>query len=57
MFHGATIPNFWFKIDVATTHMPKIPLKHPHEVDGRTRVGNVVGTSTLRNWKFVKIAS
>jgi hypothetical protein len=57
MFHGATIPNFWFKIDVATTHMPKIPLKHPHEVDEQTRVGDVVGTSTLRNWKFVKIAS
>jgi hypothetical protein len=32
-FHGATIPIFWFKIDVATTHRPKIPLMHLHEVD------------------------
>ncbi len=56
-FHGTTIVDFWFKIDVATTHMPKNPLKVPHEVDEHTRVGDVVGTCTLWNWKFVKIAS
>jgi hypothetical protein len=56
-FHGATIPDFWFKIDVAIAHMPKIPLMHRHEVDEWTKVGDVVGTCTLWNWKFVKIAS
>jgi hypothetical protein len=56
-FHGTTILDFWFKIDVATTHMPKIPHMHPHEVDEQTRVGDVVGTCTLWNWRFVKIAN
>jgi hypothetical protein len=32
-FHGATILDFWLKIDVVIAHVPKIPLMHPHEAD------------------------
>lgn len=46
-FHGTTIPYFWFKIDVATTHMHEIPLMHLHEVGEETRMGDVVGTCSL----------
>jgi hypothetical protein len=47
----------FFKVDVTIAHMPKIPLMHPHETNEQTRVGDVVGTCTLWNWKFVKITS
>jgi len=48
-FHGATIPKFWFKVDVANVHMPKLPLMHPNEIDDHVIVGDVVGTCTLWN--------
>jgi hypothetical protein len=56
-FHDATIPKFWFKVDVAIVHMLEIPLMHPHKADDQAIVGDVVSTCTLWNWKYVKIAS
>jgi hypothetical protein len=56
-FHGAIVLEFLFKVDVATMHMLEIPLMHPHEANDQVAMGDVVGTCTLWNWKYVKIAS
>ncbi len=54
-FHGATILEFWFKIDVAIAHMLEIPLMDPHKADDQDVVGDVVSTCTLWNWKQWKL--
>jgi hypothetical protein len=54
-FHGCVIPSFCVKIDVTVIHMVDIPLMHPHETDDQVVVRDVIGTSTLWNWKDVKV--
>jgi hypothetical protein len=54
-FHGLPIPKFWIKIDIAIAHVVDVPLMHTHEADDQFLMKDVVGTSTLWNWKYVKI--
>ncbi len=54
-FHGCVIPSFYMKVDVVVIHMANIPLMHPHEADDQVVVRDVIGISTLWNWKYVKV--
>ncbi len=53
-FHGHVIPIFCVKVNVAVIHIANIPLMHPHEADDQVVVQDVIGTSTLWNWRYVK---
>jgi hypothetical protein len=53
-FHGRFIPIFCVKVDVGVVHVGDVPFIHPHELDDQVLVQDVVGTSTLWNWKYVK---
>ncbi len=54
-FHGLPIPNFWIKVDVVVAHVVDVPLMHTHGDDDQFLMKDVVRTSTLWNWKYVKI--
>ncbi len=54
-FHGRFIPIFCVKIDVMVVHVGDVPLMQPHELDDQVLMQDVVGTSTLWNWKYVKV--
>ncbi len=53
-FHGCFIPNFCVKVDVVVVHVDDVPLIHPHEPNDQVLMQDVVGISTLWNWKYVK---
>jgi hypothetical protein len=53
-FHGCTILDFWFKVDVVV-HMHEVPLMHLHNANDQYVVEHVEGACTLWNWKFVKL--
>ncbi len=54
-FHGHFIPSFCVKVDVVIVHVGDVPLMHPHELDDQVLVQDLVRTSTLWNWKYVKV--
>jgi hypothetical protein len=53
--HSLPIQNFWIKVDVAIAHVVDVLLMHAHEANDQFLMKDVVGTSTLWNWKYVKI--
>jgi hypothetical protein len=47
-FHGTTILDFWFKVDVAIGHVLDASWMHPNKGD-ETTMGDVIGTFKLWN--------
>jgi hypothetical protein len=46
-FHGTTIPDSWFKIDVREALMHEVALMFPNEVAEQEKVKDVVGSNTI----------
>jgi hypothetical protein len=56
-FHGATIPESWFKIDVREALMLEVPLIFPNEVAEQDKVKDAVGSNAIWDQKYMKCAS
>jgi hypothetical protein len=56
-FHGTTIPDSWFKIEMREVLMPKVALMFPNEVAEQEKVKDIVGSNVIWDQKYIKCIS
>jgi hypothetical protein len=55
MFHGSTIPDSWFKVNVREALMPEVALMFPNEAADQEK--DVVSSNAIWDQKYIKAAS
>ena len=55
-YHGSTVPESWFKVDVKEALSPNIPLLYPNEAAEQSVVKDAVGSNALWDSRFIKKA-
>jgi hypothetical protein len=56
-FHFVDIPDKWFKIDIREALLPKTTLMYVNEPADQYLVGNIVGTTSIWDQRYIKKAS
>jgi hypothetical protein len=53
-FHFVDIPDKWFKIDIREALLPETALMYVNEPADQYLVGNIVGTSSIWDQRYIK---
>jgi hypothetical protein len=56
-FHFVDIPDKWFKIDIWEPLLPETALMYVKEPADQYLVGDIVGTTSIWNQRYIKKAS
>jgi hypothetical protein len=56
-FHFVDIPDKWFKIDIWEALLPETALIYVNELTNHYLVGDVVGTASIWDQRYIKKAS
>jgi hypothetical protein len=53
-FHFVDIPDKWFKIDIREALLPETALMYVNEPADQYLVGNIVGTTSIWDQRYIK---